>query len=51
MKKSGILLGMLVGSGLCVGGYALVSKRTKKNADKLINNILDKANEYTQNNI
>lgn len=32
-----------------VGTYVLVNKQTKGKADKLINNILDKANTMTNN--
>ena len=33
-----------------IGVYALMNKNTKNKADKLLNNILDKANNMASNN-
>lgn len=49
MKKSGLLAGMAMAGLIGVGTYVLVNKQTKQKADKLINNMLDKANEMTNN--
>ena len=49
MKKSGVLVGMAMAGLIGIGTYALVNKNTKGKADKLINNILDKANTMTTN--
>ena len=49
MKKSGIVTGMVMAGLIGFGTYALVNKKTKGKADKLINNILDKANTMTTN--
>jgi len=49
MKKIGIICGMLVAGLIGVGTYALMNKQTKGKADKLINNLLDKANTMTSN--
>jgi len=49
MKKTGIICGMLVAGLIGVGTYALMNKQTKGKADKLINNLLDKANTMTSN--
>ena len=49
MKKTGIVCGMLVAGMIGVGTYVLMNKQTKGKADKLINNLLDKANTMTNN--
>jgi hypothetical protein len=36
-------VGMACGAGLAA--YALTNKKTKKNADKLLNNVMSEANE------
>lgn len=47
MKKMGIAA-MMVSAGLIgIGAYAVMNKNTKNKADKLINNLLDKANDMT----
>ena len=46
MKKMGIVT-ITMASLIGLGAYTLVNKQTKKNADKLINNFLDKANDMT----
>ncbi len=47
MKKMGIVCGMAMAGLIGVGTYTLMNKKTKNNADKLINNLLDKANTMT----
>lgn len=47
MKKMGFLAGMAAASVVGLGTYVLVNNNTKKKADKLINNFLDKANSMT----
>lgn len=49
MKKTGIICGMAMASLIGFGVYALMNKQTKGKADKLINNLLDKANNMTSN--
>lgn len=49
MKKTGFICGMAMASLIGVGTYILVNKQTKNKADKLINNLLDKANMATNN--
>ena len=49
MKKTGFICGMLIAGAIGVGTYALMNKQTKGKADKLINNLLDKANDMTSN--
>ena len=49
MKKMGIVTGMAMAGLIGLGTYVLVNKNTKNKADKLINNMLDKANEATMN--
>ncbi len=48
MKKS-FMLGMITTSLIGLGAYTLMNKNTKNKADKLINNMLDKANDMTNN--
>ncbi len=38
----------MMASAIGVGTYVLMNKNTKAKADKLLNNILDKANEMTK---
>lgn len=47
MKKTGVICGMAMAGLIGVGTYILVNKQTKNKADRLINNLLDKANEAT----
>ena len=49
MKKTGLVCGMIVAGMIGAGTYILVNKQTKGKADKLINNLLDKANTMTNN--
>jgi len=49
MKKMGIVCGMAMAGLIGVGTYVLMNKQTKGKADKLINNLLDKANTATNN--
>lgn len=49
MKKTGIICGMAMAGLIGVGTYVLVNKQTKNKADKLINNLLDKANAAANN--
>ena len=47
MKKMGLIAGMTMAGIIGLGTYVLVNKNTKAKADKLINNVLDKANMMT----
>ncbi len=49
MKKMGLVTGMVVAGMIGLGTYTLVNKRTKSKADRLINSVLDKANDVTTN--
>jgi len=49
LKKTGFICGMLAASLVGMGTYILMNKQTKGKADKLINNLLDKANTMTNN--
>ena len=49
MKKTGIICGMAIAGLIGVGTYVLMNKQTKGKADKLINNLLDKANTAANN--
>jgi len=49
MKKMDFVCGMATAGMIGVGMYVLMNKRTKDHADKLINNLLDKANTMTEN--
>ena len=49
MKKTGIICGMAMASLIGAGTYILVNKQTKNKADRLINNLLDKANTAANN--
>ena len=44
MKKTGLVTGMFLAGLIGMGAYTLMNKNTKGKADKLINNLLDKAN-------
>ncbi len=39
----------LMAASIGLGAYTLMNKNTKNKADKLLNNILDKANAMTNN--
>lgn len=43
MKKMSIVAGMTLAGVIGLGTYVLANKNTKMKADKLINNMLDKA--------
>ncbi len=49
MKKINVVSGMLVAGLIGLGAYTLANRNTKNKADKLINNVLDKANDMTNN--
>lgn len=49
MKKSTMLMSAAALGMLGLGAYIFINKKTKKKADKLINNVLDKADSYTKN--
>ena len=49
MKKMGLLTGMAMAGLIGLGTYTLANRNTKNKADKLINNMLDKANNATNN--
>ena len=49
MNKMGLIVGMTMASVIGITTYTLVNKNTKGKADKLINNMLDKANDMTTN--
>ncbi len=47
MKKMEILACAVVSGMIGLGAYTLMNKSTKNKADKLINNLLDKANDMS----
>ncbi len=47
MKKMETTLCLMAAAGVGLGTYILLNKSTKNKADKLINNMLDKANDMT----
>ena len=49
MNKMGLICGMAIAGAIGLTTYTLVNKNTKGKADKLINNVLDKANNMTSN--
>ena len=49
MKKMETIACMAMAGMIGIGCYALMNKSTKNKADKLINNMLDKANSMTSN--
>lgn len=49
MKKMGIICGMAMAALIGIGTYTLMNKQTKVKADKLINNLLDKASNAADN--
>ena len=51
MKKMGLVAGMSIAGLIGFGTYILTNKETKPKANKLINNVLDKANDMTNNMI
>ncbi len=49
MKKMEMMAcALFIGMG-ALGAYTLINKNTKNKADKLLNNLLDKANNMTNN--
>ncbi len=51
MKKIEVVSGLLMAGLIGVGAYTLMNKNTKGKADRLINNLLDKANSMSSNNM
>ncbi len=49
MKKMEMVACTLFAGMMGLGAYTLINKNTKKKADKLINNILDKATDMSNN--
>lgn len=47
MKKMNMVMSIAVAGMIGMGTYILMNKNTKAKADKLINNMLDRANECT----
>ncbi len=45
MKKMLLGLGMGMAGGAGLTAYMMMNKKTKKNADKLLNNMMDEANQ------
>lgn len=45
MKKMEVACGAIMAGLIGLGAYTLMNKNTKNKADKLINSMLDKANE------
>lgn len=49
MKKMNMVASIAMAGMIGMGTYILMNKNTKAKADKLINNMLEKANECTTN--
>lgn len=49
MKKMNTLACLVFSSMVGMTTYVLLNKNTKQKADKLINTMLDKANDFTEN--
>lgn len=47
MKKMNMVMSIALAGMIGMGTYIVMNKNTKDKADRLINNILDKANECT----
>ncbi len=47
MKKMDVVAGMMLAGLIGLGTYTLMNRSTKNKADKLINTMLDKANNMT----
>ena len=47
MKKMNNVMSMAIAGMIGMGAYVLINKNTKDKADKLINNMLDRATECT----
>ena len=50
LKKTLIALGMGMASGAGLATYIMMNKSTKRNADKLLNNMMDEANKMMNKN-
>ena len=48
MKKTMGIVGLTMLGTACLTAYVLMNKNTKKNADKLINSMLDEANSMVK---
>ncbi len=48
MKKMSLIVPIALGGVMGMGAYILMNQNTKVKADKLINNLLDKANDMTK---
>ena len=51
MRKMHVITGLAVAGLMGLGTYILVNKKTRKKADRLINNVLDKASIMTSDMI
>ncbi len=49
MKKTGLILAVASAGVMGMGAYVLLNKKTKKKADDVINNLLNKADTLTKN--
>ena len=49
MKKMNMVTSLAMAGMIGMGTYILMNKNTKAKADKLINNMLERANECTTN--
>ena len=49
MKKMNMMTSIALAGMIGMGTYILMNKNTKAKADKLINNMLEKANDCTMN--
>ena len=49
MKKMNMMTSIALAGMIGIGTYILMNKNTKAKADKLINNMLEKANDCTMN--
>lgn len=47
MKKMSMVTSIALAGMIGLGAYVLMNKQTKDKADKLLNNMLDKANDCT----
>ncbi len=49
MQKMNLIIPLSMAGLMGMGTYILMNRNTKVKADKLINNLLDKANDMTSN--
>jgi len=49
MKKMNMVMSIALSGMIGMGAYVLMNKNTKRKADMLINNMLDKADKCTSN--